>query len=239
MKMIFPLCGNPRIKKYKVIPLAHAHLWPMDGTSSNDGSFRIRRVASGGTSSGHWARAVLMMGQGVTESVGRAAGRALGGGVGGGVGGVLGTGAGGGGSSGAGGSSVGSGRQRGGSAGGASSVVAGGDAGSSSGGGVPGGGGGNGGGGGVPGGGGSLEAGSSLSSWAGMRSGATWAFGGGMMVFNLSVVLCSSPLMISIDDVRHKRVDASRVCSICEPVLIVVDVKGSELCYTKDEKLIE
>ncbi|CAM9502020.1 unnamed protein product, partial [Scytosiphon promiscuus] len=74
-----------------VIPLAHAHVWPMDGANSlnashsGSSSYVIRQVppgngnggGRGGGNSPSWARAVLTMGHSVTESIGRAAGLAI------------------------------------------------------------------------------------------------------------------------------------------------------------------
>lgn len=56
-----------------MIPLAHAAYWPNEQPNQQD-SVRIRRVVSG-----TWARAMLAMGQSVTESIGRAAELAVGG----------------------------------------------------------------------------------------------------------------------------------------------------------------
>lgn len=151
----------------QVIPLAHAQLWPVDGTSHSV-PYVLRPVAevgsaggsgsAGGASSGssNWARTVLAMGQSVSGSIGRAASIAMntsGGGS-----------SGGGGGAGLGGSSSGrnSGRHDGqvGLLDDACSGIAA-----------------------VAGRGPSVawsaDPGSSLSSWRGMRSGATWAFGGG------------------------------------------------------------
>ncbi|CAN0272012.1 unnamed protein product, partial [Hapterophycus canaliculatus] len=172
-----------------VIPLAHAHAWPTDGTNSlnashsGNSSYVLRQVAlgngvgRGGGNSPSWARAVLGMGHSVTESIGRAAGLAIrsnGGGSSGGssaCGGVGGGGAG----------------NRRGARGGGGGGVGGGQGGRNGGGqgadgyilddacsGVAA----------VAGRGASVAGsaeppGSSLSSWRGMRSGATWAFGGG------------------------------------------------------------
>jgi len=162
-----------------VIPLAHAQFFPADGGGSNSSSFTagpgggryvLRRAGSGFShggggdgsgSSASWARTVLAMGQNVTESMGRAAGLALQ--TGGGVGGSGGHGRGprsGGGSGGSSGRSGGGGRQGGANLDDACSGVA---AVAGRGASVA----------------GSVEPGSSLSSWRGMRSGATWAFGGG------------------------------------------------------------
>eukprot|EP00904_Undaria_pinnatifida_P012608 jgi/Undpi1/8478/HiC_scaffold_25.g10945.m1 len=198
--------GQPAILALcaQVIPLAHAHVWPIGGSSvggaggntcgsigggvgggsnsrSNSGSYFIRRVPSTGSTSGHWARAVLAMGQSVTGSIGRAATRAVssGGSSSGGGGdrtGGGGTGSGGrGASSGARGSGISGGgsvfRGRGGSGGVFEEA--------SRGSGV----GGRGAGGGGGGGewdwerGGWVELVFSLSSWRGRRSGATWALG--------------------------------------------------------------
>eukprot|EP00752_Nemacystus_decipiens_P009591 g8569.t1 len=161
-----------------VIPLAHAHYWPGDGSSSSSyttghggAPYILRRSASvngghgrgGGGSAGgssnspSWARAVLAMGHSVTESIGRAAGLALQ------------TSGGGGGGSSSGGSGAGRGGswrssgRSGGQGGGLDDACSGIATVAGRGPSVA----------------GSVEPGSSLSSWRGMRSGATWAFGGG------------------------------------------------------------
>lgn len=152
--------------------MAHAHFWPAGGSASSTyaaghgAPYVLWRAASvngghsgggggsggGSSNSPSWARAVLAMGHSVTESIGRAASLALqtGGGS------TAGSGPH---SGGGGGGSGGSGGQGGGLDDACSGIAA------------------------VAGRGpsvaGSVEPGSSLSSWRGMRSGATWAFGGG------------------------------------------------------------
>lgn len=163
-----------------MIPLAHAHFWPGDGSASSSftagggigAPYVLRRAASvngghsrggggsggGSSNSPSWARAVLAMGHSVTESIGRAAGLALQtGGGGGGNGSIGGSGPG---RGGCGGSSA---RSGGGQGGGLDDACSGIAAVAGRGPSVA----------------GSVEPGSSLSSWRGMRSGATWAFGGG------------------------------------------------------------
>ncbi|CBJ33092.1 expressed unknown protein [Ectocarpus siliculosus] len=162
-----------------VIPLAHAHFWPIDVTGSlnasrNGPSYVLRRAGSGNggggsggggattTNSGSWTRTVLAMGHSVTESIGRAAGLTIH------SAGTSGSGGGGGGrgAGGVGGSGGSTGRNGGHVAGdhlalddACSGVAAVAGRGAS-----------------VA---GSGEVVSSSSSWGGMRSGATWAFGGG------------------------------------------------------------
>ncbi|CAM9822713.1 unnamed protein product, partial [Ectocarpus sp. 8 AP-2014] len=166
-----------------VIPLAHAHLWPIDVTGSlsasrNGPSYVLRRAGSGNgggsggsgggggggattTNSGSWTRTVLAMGHSVTESIGRAAGLTIhsagtsgsGGGGGRGAGGVGGSG----GITGRNGSHVAGDHLALDDACSGVAAVAGRGASVA----------------------GSGEVVSSSSSWGGMRSGATWAFGGG------------------------------------------------------------
>lgn len=209
---------SPSLHTPQVIPLAHAHVWPTDGANSlnashsGSSSYVLRQAVPGnggrgGGTSPSWARAVLGMGHSVTESIGRAAGLAIRSGGGSSAGSSSGGGVGGG----------GAGHRRG--------ARGGGGQGGRNGGGGPG----------TDGFGlddacsgvaavagrgasvaGSAEPGSSLSSWRGMKSGATWAFGGGEF--------CGCSPSSSIDSrswkcgcERAPGYEAARSTVFCEP----------------------